>query len=271
MYNLLLTINGQELNLDMSHGYVISTVDGLTGVNSRLDTVQAANGIGEAYTGGTVQGQTITIRGKILDHNVEAKQALIDTAVPLGEGTLTVLDDRSGQSGRVTPYRTIDVVVRTTPQIAQVEHSKFTLTLYAPSPIWYAAERETITLENTLSVPFVNDGQVPAEYELRAMTIDAATSIYLYLDGVSANNQFLHLDLTKYDSGGVAGSIKFGRDKGTVYLHVYNNDAMECISLDSTLWYLPVGEHTLTLRTDARVAATLTFATPYVGVVLNGL
>lgn len=270
MYQLSLEINGNTLIMSYQQGYLISTVDGLTGVTSRLDTVQAASGIGDAYTGGTVQGLPITIRGKILDHNVAAKQALIDTAVPLGEGTLTVYNI---DANRITPYRKIDVIVRVSPVITQEKHAKFTLSLYAPSPIWYGVDYTTVQVQNTGTVAVTNEGQYPAEYEMRIVTNDYAKNIYLYLDGTTQGSPRLHIDLTKYDSDGYAGIMKLARVRGKVYFYLGSSpeNRLGCIDPDSDFWAIPMGAHNLSLRMDVNGGATITFKTPYAGVVLSGI
>ena len=217
------------------------------------------------------KNKTITIRGKIADHNVAAKESLLNVAVPCGVGTLTVYDDRSGQQGRVVPYRTIGVVVQTSPQIAQTKHAKFTLTLYAPSPVWYAANRSTLILGNLEDVTYINDGHYASDYELRIMPTSAIRQMSLYLDGITASSPYLYCDFTKIDPNGVTGNILFSRERGKIRLTVGGVNAISALSPESKLWALPPGEHTLTLSAGATLAGSVSFAPAYAGVVINAL
>lgn len=269
MYYIRLDISGRSLVMNPSSGFLISTIDGLTGVTSRLETVQAANGIGETVTGGTVQGTNITIRGKILDHNVTAKQALLDTAIPMGIGTLTVYNY---SNIRPAPYRVIEVVVQTAPKIEQKTHSKFSLALRAPSATWYSTERKTISLDGASDATYNNEGHYPSDYSLSLEAVNPVRQMTLYLDGISPTSKYLYMNFTKYSANGVTGKIYFGRERGKLYLRVGTDDALYCLSAQSTLWALPPGEHTLTLSAGTPyVYGTVQFAAAYAGVVLSGI
>ena len=88
MYDIQLEINGKKLRMNSNSGYYISTISGLTGVTANLELSQSNSGIGESFSGGSVKGISLQVKGKILDGQTDKKQALLDTVVPLGTGTL---------------------------------------------------------------------------------------------------------------------------------------------------------------------------------------
>lgn len=271
MYIATLNINNRRLSLSLNQGYIISTIEGLTGTKARVESVQASNGIGEAATGGSISGQNITIRGKILDHNISAKQALLDTAIPLGEGTLTLYNIVYTPGQRPSPYRSIDVIVKGSPTIEQKKHAKFVLSLYAPSPVWYSTDTQTITLRNTIETTFSNNGHYPADYTMKLNVRNPVKDMSLYVDGMLPTSPFLYINYRKINPNGVTGTISFGRKNGKIYLTVGEVNAIQCLSTDSTLWALPVGTHSIRLQADSDATGDISFAEGFAGVILSGI
>ena len=105
MYDIQLEINGKNLRMNPGSGYYISTISGLTGVTANLELSQSNSGIGESFSGGSVKGISLQVKGKILDGQTDKQQALLDTVVPLGTGTLSLYEKESEESGRAKPYR----------------------------------------------------------------------------------------------------------------------------------------------------------------------
>lgn len=278
MYDIGLTINGVSLRMNHGTGYDIASISGLTGTTARLNTVQSNIYIGENYTNGTVSGISLNIKGKILDGNTAKKQALIDTVLPLGEGTLTIY--RTPESGRSYAYRTIDVVVQATPTITQEYHSKFALTLYAPKPIWKSPTAEAIALSGTAGNSNTQDvtisGQTAADYSMY-ITILSGNLKELSLEfGEQPSpwlGKWLYLNFRKYDENGITTgtNISLSRVKGKLELLIGGVKHNECIYSQSTLDSLDIGEHAFVLAADASLIARITYNPSYVGVLVDGV
>lgn len=283
MYSAVLTINGRAINFDSAtvNGCYIRTITGLTGVTSKLQTAQHSSGYGEAYTGAQVAGQPIRIEGYILGDSSGAmtiRKAMIDNIVPKGEGTLKV--GHVINSDQQTEL-TCDVVVQTTPQITQECNAKFSIALYAPRAVWYASSYSTTSVEQGTTATIRVDGQIDAEYDVSILCAAAAlTSVTLTLDGGTRDAKVLTLDLTRYTGGSVAANktIYIRRTNGQLGIYVQGTgttlvSAMQCLNVDSTFWYLPVGTHTLALSTNttAAVSATVKYKPLYAGVIVSGV
>lgn len=277
MYYAILTINGKSINCAPDYagnGCYIKTITGLTGVTSKLQTAQHATGYGEAYTGATVSGQTIRIDGYILNDDTMGRlmrKALIDGIIPKGTGTLTLYHVVNSDN---QTELSIDVVVSQTPTITQEKRAKFSFTLYAPRPVWYASSASAVTVQQGTTENINVIGQVDADYTAQIVSLtETLTSITLTLDGGTRNAKSISLDLTKYSPGGVASGnfIYIRRVDGRLRVQVNTSDAMRALDVTSTFWYLPVGTHTLELITNANsAAATVAYKAGYAGVIVSG-
>jgi len=283
MYYITLTVGDETLILDHEHGYDISTIDGLTGVTARLDTVQSNTNLGVAVQSGSVGGQKLVVRGYILDHNVAAKQALLSLLKPMAKGVITVYNLPTATS-RLTPYRQTDFVVQTTPKITQTKHSKFSFELFQPNPTWRAMEASRIVLStNTYFDPVTAtvDGETKADYDwtvyanapIKTLTLDVRTSVAadeMPYRGV------LSFDFASLDPDGVTGNIHVWRKNGKLKATLGDTDIIPYLALSHyMLDGLREGE------TEFRALASngspvecvsmLTYYPSYVGVVLSGI
>ena len=277
MYDILLTINGNSLAMNRENGIDISTISGLTGTSAKLNTAQSNLYLGEDYTNGTVSGIVMNIKGVILDGDTAKKQALLDTVMPLGEGTLTVYKKPSVGS-RPAAYRTIDVVVRETPTITQEKHSKFSFTLYAPKPIWKAPTGTGITISGTgqQSQEVTIAGQTAADYELIISVVSGSLKDYTLYFGEGATpvtGKYMYLNFRKYNADGVSSgtAIKLSRVKGKLLLTIGGAKHNECIYAQSTLEAIDIGTHTFLSSTDASTITAIRYYPSYVGVLVDGV
>ena len=277
MYYVKLTINGNQLYCTRGNGIDILTISGLTGTSARLNTVQSNLYLGEDYTNGTVGGITLDVKGVILDGNTVRKQALLDTVVPLGEGSLAIykLDT---QLSRWVAYRTIDVVVKSTPVISQEKHSKFSFSLYAPKPIWKAASAEAIALTGGTASEVTIEGQTNADYSVNISVVTGylkdLTISFGSMPNPSVNaDKYLYCDFRKYNADGVASgtAIEISRVKGKLILTIGGVKHNECIYAQSTLDSLTVGTHGFYISSDATITARITYYPSYVGVLVDGV
>lgn len=278
MYDIQLEINGKKLRMNSGSGYYISTISGLTGVTANLELSQSNSGIGESFIGGSIKGISLQVKGKILDGQTDKKQALLDTVVPLGTGTLSLYEKSDEISGRDKPYRVTDIVVKSAPTITQERNSKFVFTLYAPSPAWRELQVKTVGLDGLASAPTAVTvaGQVPADYTLK-ISVTTATKLKeftLYQDfPVAVYGKYLHVDFRKWNADGVSRTDKIliKQTNGRLSMTIKGVNANRCIWTQSGLTRLDVGTHKMLFRADAASTATLEFAPSYIGVVYNGV
>ena len=268
MYTASLTINSKTLALDMSHGYVVSTINGLTGVSGRLNTIPNSATIGEAYVDGTVGGLPLTVSGYILDNNFTAKENLINTVVPLGTGTFTIYDQAAGDE-RPVAYRTIDVVVQQTPTVTQERHAKFSFQLYAPFPAWREQTAETETAGAGQGYSFTVKGQTNAEFVF-TLTPASGTPVKEFYVQIDSSKLFA-VDMQKYNAAGVSTPITVTINKGSVKVVTNSIDVTKCFYPQSTFLSLPAGAHTITITGVGTATATssISYYPSYVGVILH--
>lgn len=278
MYDIQLEINGKKLRMNSNSGYYISTISGLTGVTANLELSQSNSGIGESFSGGSIKGISLQVKGKILDGQTDKKQALLDTVVPLGTGTLSLYEKSGEISGRAKPYRVTDIVVKSTPTITQERNSKFVFTLYAPSPAWRESTVKTVGLDGLASAPTAVTvaGQVPADYTLK-ISVTTATKLKeftLYQDFPDAvYGKYLYVDFRKWSADGVSHTDKIliKQTNGRLSMTINGVNANKCIWTQSGLTRLDVGTHKMLFRAAAASTATLEFVPSYIGVVYNGV
>lgn len=284
MYHITLTVGNETLILDHGHGYDIATIDGLTGVTARLDTAQSNTDLGVAVQSGSVGGQKLVVRGYILDHNVEAKQALISLLKPMARGTIVLYNLPSG-TGRLTPYRQTDFVVQTTPKITQTKHAKFSFELLQPNPTWRAMEASRIVLPtNTYFDPVTAtvDGETKADYSwivyvnapIKTLTLDVRT-----FDAADEppHRAVLSFDFASLNADGVTGTVNVWRKDGKLTATLDSTDIIPYLALSHyMLDGLREGENefrALATLNDSAVEclSMLTYSPSYVGVVLSGI
>ena len=278
MYDIQLEINGKKLRMNPGSGYYISTISGLTGVTANLELSQSNSGIGESFSGGSIKGLSLQVKGKILDGQTDKKQALLDTVVPLGTGTISLYEKSDEIGGRAEPYRVTDIVVKSTPTITQENNSKFVFTLYAPSPAWREATVKTVGLDGFASAPteVTVAGQVPADYALK-IAVTTATKLKefsLYQDFPDAvYGKYLYVDFRKWNADGVSNTDKIliKQTNGRLSMTINGVNANKCIWTQSGMTRLDVGTHQLLFRADAASTATLEFSPSHIGVVYNGV
>lgn len=278
MYDIQLEINGKKLRMNSNSGYYISTISGLTGVTANLELSQSNSGIGESFSGGSVKGISLQVKGKILDGQTDKKQALLDTVVLLGTGTLSLYEKSGETSGRAKPYRVTDIVVKSTPTITQERNSKFVFTLYAPSPAWRDSTVKTVGLDGLASAPTAVTvaGQVPADYTLKILVTTATKlkEFTLYQDFPDAvYGKYLYVDFRKWSADGVSRTdrILIKQTNGRLSMTINGVNANKCIWTQSGMTRLDVGTHKMLLRAAAASTATLEFTPSYIGVVYNGV
>lgn len=283
MYNIALATiddnpqNVERLSLFSNQGYYIDTIEGLTGIESKIETQPNVNAAGESYVGHSIHGKTLTIKGKILDEQTEKKQALLDFCKPARELWLEIYTkDTSPSSTRLVAYRKTRVRVQVTPIISQTKHSRFSIVLKMPYPFWLAADKTEYEL--SLGLGFINIfGDVEPDYEIQFTIPSSSESIFVlhFYYGLSAEDapRRMTFDFTKTTAGqATAGDIvKVWRENGRLRCTINDDNAINIIDLNSTLWTLPLGTHLAVSFSRVVNDATVSYYPAYSGVIVDGV
>lgn len=281
MYDILLDINGVQLRMNRTTGYIISTISGLTGTSAHLETAQNTSNFGEAYIDGSVEGITLQILGKVegSDTDKAKRQKLLDTVLPLGRGSLT-LYEKNTVTSRLQPYRVIDVVVKETPTLSTATDKDvpFSFELYAPRPVWKQADEISIELQGTATEPTTVKvaGQAPAEYDLEVKVASNVTiqRFTLYEDWTNLSTcRYLYVDFTKYRESGVTArdTIRIKHIDGRLTCTINGENANRCIYSQSRLDMLAVGAWQMQIKAGGNSKFMLKYYPSYVGVVYDGV
>lgn len=279
MYYITLTVGDETLILDHDHGYDIATIDGLTGVTARLDTVQSNTDLGVAVQSGSVGGQKLVVRGYILDHNVAAKQALISLLKPMARGTIVVYNLPTGPSAqRPVPYRQTDFVVQATPKITQTTHAKFSFELLQPNPTWRAMEatRIMVPTDSLDPITVTIDGEAKADYEWLTYALAPIDALIMQVTK-DLSRWVLFFNFSQIDPNGVTGNIRVFRKNGKLQATLGNVNILPYLSLSHyMLDGLTPGENSITATASLNgslvsCVSSLTYYPSYVGVILSGI
>ena len=128
--------NGNSIFFSLGSGIIISDIDGLTAVNSKMSTSQGISQVGESISGISVQGKLITITGFILGATKYWRKHLIDTIVPNIRGRLIFNEEWF-----------IDVEVENSPDISRENYgAKFQFTVRAGYPYWQSTQETSVML-----------------------------------------------------------------------------------------------------------------------------
>jgi len=128
--------SGGEVEFDISTGFIISEMSGLTENSITLSTSQGFTQIGSTVQGTSVEEKPISIEGTILGYAKDQAALLLDTILPDVIGQLIYNDEWA-----ITVYPT------ETPYVEQYDHNpKFQFSLTAPYPYWSKAQETNVSL-----------------------------------------------------------------------------------------------------------------------------
>ena len=230
-------IQYDTLSLNPANGVLVSTISGMTAVSATLNTSTKVSGVGENIYGQTIKGKPLTVEGFILDDNKPLKSSMLAIVQAGNVGTLELDCQNAISSSNSKTQYVLDVIVKDAPTISQENHSKFSFTLYAPTPYWRTVNPASFTgFVNDTSNPNVYYyGNVEADYTLKFKAdkqMNKATFTYA--------SRKLVLDFTTAVSANT--EVVFSRgENGRVKLTVGGIEHNEYIDLsNTTLWMLPV-------------------------------
>ena len=281
MYNIkYVRSDGKELEMNIDTGYIISTMDGVTGHSTEISTAQGYEQLGEAVQAMATGGKQIAIYGYILDGQTEKKKALLQTFLPNTNGRLIWEN-----------LYYVDVYVAEAPVVTQTWHSKFSMALFAPYPMWQSETEHLYQLggitggfefpvnyaephtfgTTTAQTQFnaKNDGDLAADFRLTIRAGSAALTDF--------ELQNVHT-LKKIAFTGTLTSgeyLEVYREGGQLYVRKNGmTDAFDMLDDESTLFELDAGDNVLLFTADSGAAGAtvlVSFHSAFAGVLADGV
>ena len=269
--------NGDGLVFEYAHGYLINKPTGIDTVQVALSSAKGINQVGGTVQSATVQARPVTISGRIVGEDAEARKAALMAVVRPDIPGKLYADDYF-----------LDVYVTATPTIEpkkKMAHFQFSVT--AAYPYWQKADRVTKTLwgvEKLFKFPWnisrpyqfgqltenlflniLNTGQMPVPFTVAFKAVDTVKNpkITNIITG-----EFLLLNATLEPGETIEVENTHGRTYVTSSVH---GDIRGALDLDTTLFRLGVGDNTL--KPDAedglsQLDVQITFAPEMSGVIL---
>ena len=284
MYNVTFIAETTRKSVDMSmqSGIIISRITGVTGTTATLSTSQGYQQIGSSVQSATIEGQSMTISGKILDGDTAKKRLLLNVF-------------SAGTKGRLIWENKYfcDVWVRSAPTISQERHSTFVMQLYAPFPYWQQIDESVYTVgqivgafsfpvnyatahkfgvsSGNTTVNAYNDGDVDSAFSL---TIRADSTIESPTVTNISTEEYLKINGTLNAGEEITIYRKDGQTRVTKTSAGVTSDAIALLDEDSTLFAVHAGDNLLYLSATSGVTAatvTITFYPAFAGVLADGV
>lgn len=281
MYNIkYVRSDGKELEMNIDTGYTITTMDGVTGHSTTVSTAQGYEQLGETVLGMATSGKQIGIYGYILDQQTEKKKALLRMFLPNTYGKL-VWENKYF----------IDVYVVNAPTISQTRHSSFSMSLFAPNPMWqdeaqsfyqlggitggftfpvnYATPHSFGTTTAQTQFNAKNDGDMAAAFSLKIVAGSGGLSNF----GLQNVHTLKSINFT----GTLNANewLDVYRDAGQLYVRKNGAaDAFDMLDDDSTLFELDAGDNVLLFTADSGASGATVFVTfnaAFSGVLADGV
>ena len=267
--------NGDTLVFDYDHGYLINKPTGIDTIQVSLSQAQGIDQVGSTVQSATVQARPVTISGRVVGANWEArKTALVAAVRPDIPGKLYA-DDYF-----------LDVYVTATPTVeARGKMAHFQFSLNAAYPYWQKADKVALSLfgvEKLFKFPWnmsrayqfgqlmeaqflniVNNGQLPVPFTATFTATDTVENPKITNVKTGA---FMLLNKTMEPGETVVVENTHGR---TYVTSSVDGSIRGALDLDSTLFRLAVGDNVLKPEADSgldQLDVQITFAPEKPGV-----
>lgn len=218
----------QYLRMCYETGYLIKTIDGLTGTNAEWSSWQDNDGYGDILSMPSQKealirypSKLITIKGRVLDKQTDLKQRMLSFFVPGRTITMYINTHRFGS--KTERYRKASLIIKQAPVIAQTKHSEFLITAMMPLPFFAGIKTETISF-----LP-LNDGQditlkgdVSPEFRFTIKVLSGK----LYAAYLSVENKVISLkfDNTRWEYLTTNESVTIWRENGRLKTEIQKVD-----------------------------------------------
>lgn len=193
--------NKDKVKFTYDFPFFLETIDGLHSVIGTVTTVSSAFGIGESYSGTSIQKRPITITGIIKD-NFEARRKTLYKIFPLKtEGTLYYYENEKDQGKKIT-YIVEDVEID-----EKGMPRTFTISLICPNPYFKDLEESEVSMATwtpAFCFPMISEKDVGIEFATKNITtmgtitnetnIDLGTTIHFIAHGQVVNPYIVNVE-----------------------------------------------------------------------------
>lgn len=281
--------SSQILRMCYSTGYIIKTIDGLTGASVSMTTRQDNDGYGDIMTSSRYPSRQIVIKGRILDRQTALKQRLLEFFAPGRTVTMYINTKRFGSC--TERYRKTTLIIKQSPVITQMKHSDFMLTALMPMPFFEGASEETITLTPNTTNSISVKGDIEPDFRLNveiSSGILYAAHLGVAKAGYANTNRSIdfEFDLSDIESLSAGDKLSVWRSQGMFHTLITKDgvtltDDYSAISVSADMAKLLLGEQNCTFSrqpSGTDDASTAVFSkceivyTPiYTGVIIDGV
>ena len=239
--------------------YLLIDFEGLGGIPTNLQLQKAPFQDGSSYIDSLLEDRAISIEGVLVGSNVATlRTTMMNVFNPKLSGTLQYTYDSLNYS--------VDVYIDQPPVFLSGTQNKgpafqrFTLSLIAPDPLWYAPAA-VYTLSASFSA--VNSGDVACPVEV-IYEADGAAIVDPKITN-STTGEYIGLDYSLADGADLYINTAFGKKE--IKLVADNTNLYQYLVTGSTMFWLEPGTHTITVEvTSGTIAGELRLYNRYLGV-----
>lgn len=275
MYTLEYKSEAGSIVFSVTSGFVIEEFDSPYAIGVDFTTSTGSKSYGVKVENQRVQPKTITISGTIIGYAKNKRQDLVHVIAPMQEGTLVF----NGQ-------HSMHVYPKSSPTVERFDYNpRFSFMLYVPMPYWQSVEERTAsTNDHNAAFSFPWDwGSTFRFSKISGETFDATNSgdaPCTWTLEVEASGEVVNPMLTKTETGefvrvnitlteGQKLIVTTDQDEMQVMLvdaDGRKTDAFSYLDVDSTSFYLDVGENPMAFAPMENALATVHYFENFAGV-----
>ena len=253
--------NDDSITFD-GNTYLLIDFEGLGGIPTNLQLQKAPFQDGSSYIDSLLEDRAISIEGVLVGSNVATLRTnMMNVFNPKLSGTLQYTYDSLNYS--------VDVYIDQPPVFLSGTQNKgpafqrFTLSLIAPDPLWYAPAT-IYALSASFSVTNAGDVATPIELLIEADGDDVVNPKITN----TTTGEYIELDYTLPDGYDIYINTAFGQKEVTEITDGNNRSSLfGDVTAASTLFWLEPGTHTITYARDSgNRLGEMRFRNRYLGV-----
>lgn len=275
MYTLEYRSEAGSIVFSVTSGFVIEEFDSPYALGVEFTTSTGSKSYGVKVENQRVQPKTITISGTIIGYAHDKRKALVHAIAPMQEGTLVFNGERS-----------LKVFPKQSPVVeAKNLNPRFSFMLYVPMPYWQSVEERTASTNDhnaAFSFPWdwgstfrfskisgetfdaTNNGDAPCTWTLE---VEASGEVVNPMLTKTETGEFVRVNITLTE--GQKLIVTTDQDEMQVMLVDVDGrktDAFSYLDVDSTSFYLDVGENQMAFAPMENALATVHYFENFAGV-----
>lgn len=253
MYTLEYRSEAGSIVFSVTSGFVIEEFDSPYALGVEFTTSTGSKSYGVKVENQRVQPKTITISGTIIGYAKDKKQDLVHVLAPMQEGTLVYNGERS-----------LKVFPKQSPVVeAKNLNPHFSFMLYVPSPYWHNVTETSVEITEG-AANAANSGDAPCTWALEVLALEEVVNPIVTK---TETGEFVRVNKTL--AAGEKLMVSTDQDEMLVTLvdaDGKKTDAFSYLDVDSTSFYLDVGENPLTFEPVEGAKATIRYFENFAGV-----